>query len=359
MKTLINVPNVNLIGGVAQIYLVLQLDKIDGIDYFFIKDKNENSTIKKLPSVLAKYIQFICTIPKYNIVILNPSLFINSFIRDSIYCMISRLFRKKVIVFWHGWENSFENDLKKSWWQKRLFEVSFAKANIMLVLGPLFKNKLNNLGAKKSKYIYITSIADDSYLEEFDVIDKFNKQQHKQQLDLLFLSRIEEEKGIYIAIDVINKANKLHNDICYLHVAGDGSELEKVKEYVMKNNIKNIIFHGYVRGKEKFSLLESTDIFLLPTYYGEGQPNSILEAMLYAQPIISRINAAIPDVVTNDVNGYLSESIDYESFLPFVENFINNRNLIKEMGINNHNKALKSFTAEQVRKKYVEIINNV
>lgn len=292
-------------------------------------------------------------------VILNPSFVKNAFFRDSIYCVIAQLFHKNIIVFWHGWEDSFENNLKSSWWKKKLFLMTFSQVDTTLVLGTIFKNKLQSLGAKDTKYVSMTSIADDTDLKNFNIEGKFNNQSKKEKIDFLFLSRIEKEKGIYIAIDTINEINKRNNDICTLHVAGTGSELDKVKEYVSVKQIKNIVFHGYVSGKDKFQLLESTDIFFFPTYFGEGLPNSILEAMLYAQPIISRINAGVPDQVIKNKNGFLSESINYKDFLPFIEYFIKNRSEIRRMGLVNHKKAKESFTAEKVKEKYLSIIGSI
>ncbi len=358
MKTLINIPAITMIGGVSQIYRVLELNKIENIDYFSIMEEKEVSKVSKVKRLVIKYIKYFMTLKKYDIVILNPSFIKNAFFRDSLYCAIARIFNKKIIVFWHGWEDSFEEEVKKTWWKKKLFLVTYAYADKTLVLGTIFKNKLKSLGSNKTNYISTTSIADDTDIKHFDIKQKFYNQSKKENIDILFLSRIEIEKGIYIAIDTINEINKTYKDNCILHIAGSGSELNKTKEYVARNKITNIVFHGFITGIEKFRLLESTDICFLPSY-SEGLPSSILESMLYAQPIISRSTGGISDLIKNGNNGFLSEGKHYTDFLPFIEYFIENQSEIKRVGLINHKKAKESFTAEKVKEKYLGIIESI
>jgi hypothetical protein len=113
MKVLVNTPAVNLIGGVAQIFKVLKLNKHNNIDYFEIITKNSESKTSKFFSRLFKYFTFIRKIKNYDLIHLNPSFLKNSFYRDAIYCFIAQLFNKNIIVFWHGWEDTFEEEVKK------------------------------------------------------------------------------------------------------------------------------------------------------------------------------------------------------------------------------------------------------
>jgi len=359
MKILINTPAVNLIGGVAQIYKVLQLNKHANIDYFEIITKTSESKISKLFRIFFKYIKFIFKIKDYEIIHLNPSFLKNSFYRDALYCFIAQIFNKSIIVFWHGWEDDFEEEVKKSKFKKWILLNTFGKANITLILGKIFQEKLINLGVKSTKFELITSIADDTQLKKFDIESKFEKIKTKNHIDLLFLSRIVKEKGVYIAIDTIHKINMKYTNKCILHIAGTGEELDNVKDYVGKNKIKNIIFHGFIKGESKYKLLTEADICFFPTYYGEGLPNSILESMLYAQPIISRINAGITDHIINKENGFLTDSINSNDFLELIEYFINDKDEIINIGRINYEKAKKNYTASKVEKKLLSFYSRI
>jgi glycosyltransferase involved in cell wall biosynthesis len=359
MKILVNTPNVNLIGGVSQIYKVLKLDELDSVDYFEIISNANEAKINKLIRLSFKYILFIFKVGKYDIIHLNPSFLKNSFYRDALYCFIANLFAKKVIIFWHGWEEDFENDVKKSSFKQWILRNIFGKARKTFVLGEIFKEKLINFGLVNTNYELITSIADDSNIENFDIEKKFFNLKNKKQIDFLFLSRIVKEKGIFIAVDTINEINKRYFNIAILHIAGTGETLTEVKNYVNDNNISNIIFHGFISGQEKFDLLVNCDICFFPTYYGEGLPNTILESMLYAQPIISRVNAGITDHIINKENGFITEKKDMKNFLAYVEYFIKDKNEIERMGRVNNIKAKSSYTAKKVKEKILNLYKEV
>lgn len=359
MKILVNTPNVNLMGGVAQIYKVLKLNESPEIEYFEIMSKDNESKIEKIIRLIKNYILFTIKISKYDVIHLNPSFLKNSFYRDAIYCFIANLFSKKVIVFWHGWEEDFEEEVKQSSIMKWILRNTFGKAKKTLVLGKVFKDKLIDFNIKNTEYELITSIADDSDIKNFDIEKKFKNLKEKKQIHFLFLSRIVKEKGIFIAIDAIDEINKKYPNSTILHIAGTGESLDDAKRYVDEKSISNIIFHGYVKGKEKFELLEKTDICFFPTYYGEGLPNTILESMLYAQPIISRINAGITDHIINNENGFLSESKNANDFSDFIEYFIINKEEIERMGKINHEKSLNNYTSKKVKEKILNIYNEV
>lgn len=56
-------------------------------------------------------------------------------------------------------------------------------------------------------------------------------------------------------------------------------------------------------------LLREADVFVLPSYL-EGQPMAIIEAMAAALPVVGGRTGAVPQLVTDDVNGYVVEPGD-------------------------------------------------
>jgi glycosyltransferase involved in cell wall biosynthesis len=357
MKILILVPDLSLPGGVANYYNTLQLEKNGNINYFFVNKSKSESSLGTIFRLITKYFQFFYILirNRYRIIHINPSLDKRSFYRDLVFIIIARLLNKKTLVFFRGWLDSFEEEIKASRFKSFLFRISYARANKYIVLSSLFKAKLIGLGVPATTDFFIeTTVADSSFLTELDLEKKLLS--FKSKKNFLFLARIEKEKGVYIAIDAFSEFFKKHPQIeSSLVIAGDGPELAAVKEYVEVQNIPGVIFTGYVKGATKKDLLLSSHIMLFPTYYGEGLPNSILEGMLYGMPVISRSIAGIPDVVINEENGYLSDSMQPAVFARFISILANDYELYHQMANRNHNKALNAFTAEKVRERILGI----
>jgi glycosyltransferase involved in cell wall biosynthesis len=221
------------------------------------------------------------------------------------------------------------------------------------VLGQVFKDKLISLGVpSKTPFFIQTSVADDSFLSNLELQKKIES--FDNHVKVLFISRLVKEKGLFIAIDAFDILTGIvgtNFQKLSLTVAGSGPELDKAKSYVVKKSLKNIRFLGYVTGSEKGKLLVQSHILLLPTFYGEGLPCTVLEGMLYGMPVISRNNAGIPDVIKNELNGYLTDSLEPEIFAGFLKDIILDKSKYMDMAIRNHNTGKEQFTSSKVRNR--------
>jgi glycosyltransferase involved in cell wall biosynthesis len=238
-----------------------------------------------------------------------------------------------------------------------LFKVSYAKADKYIVLGNIFKEKLLQLGVPyKNQFFIETTVADSKYLKEFDLNCKLST--YKKEVHFVFLSRIEKEKGIYIAIDAFRKFTENNPERpSKLVIAGDGPDLPAVKKYIETNKIVNIILLGHVHAETKRKVLFESHVMIFPSFT-EGLPNVILEGMLYGMPIISRAVGGIPEVVKEGINGFLTSSFDSNIFEGFLSKIANDLDLYKTIAIKNHEIGMKRFTSEKVKERILQIIGN-
>jgi glycosyltransferase involved in cell wall biosynthesis len=358
-KTLILVPDLAVPGGVANYYNSLQLNAVNNISYFTINKQESNSKVSTTFRLLKNYLYFLLKLIKdrNELVVVNPSLYPRSFYRDFGFIFFSRLLKKRVVVFFHGWLDSFEEEIKNSKFKSFLFRISYAKVREFVVLGKIFKNKLINLGASSAANFYIeTMVAGPKALSRVDLKEK--KLSFEKEVIFLFLSRIEKEKGIYIAIDAFHEfAKKFPERKATLIVAGDGPDLSAVKLYVQEQEISNIQFLGHITGEDKRGVLQHSHVMLFPSYT-EGLPNVILEGMLYGMPIISRATGAIPEIIHDGINGYLTESYNPGIFTGFLSLIALNVELYEEIGERNHKIALEKFLNENVKERFIKSLKS-
>lgn len=120
-------------------------------------------------------------------------------------------------------------------------------------------------------------------------------------LKVIFIGRHTEEKGI---IDYINAANmvKLVSDKFEFYSAGLAS-----KKFI-KDNFEgnfNIQYLGYIEDIHK--KLTEYDIVAFPSYYREGVPRSIIEALFYGKCVITCDTPGNRETVVDKWNGYFCE----------------------------------------------------
>lgn len=356
-KTLVLIPDLKIPGGVSNYYKTLKLDAYRNITYFTVNKERAQSKIASIGRLFVIYNKFFLKLFKgrYQVVVINPSLDEGkSFHRDMLFILISHLLKRKTIVFFRGWYDPYEEKIKQSRFLSFLFRISYKRVNKYIVLGEIFKKKLIGLGVPPNTEFFIeTTVADSSNLNGFNLQSKFLT--FGKNIQFLFLSRIEKEKGVFIAIDAFkhfSDNNPLKKST--LTIAGNGRDLPAVKEYVKNEKISNVIFLGHVNFETKNKVLLESHIMIFPSFT-EGLPNVILEGMLYGMPIISRAVGGIPEVVRQSINGYLTESYDSSVFAEFLTLIANDISIYKNIAENNHLTAIQNYTSEIVKERIIQI----
>jgi glycosyltransferase involved in cell wall biosynthesis len=115
----------------------------------------------------------------------------------------------------------------------------------------------------------------------------------KSKINILFVGRLTEAKGIFDMLVALKTIRRDRNDIL-LHIVGDGYLLNKINAYALDNNLQNyIVIHGHLKWNKLEEVYREADIFVLPSYT-EGVPKVVLEAMVYGVPVIATRVGALP-----------------------------------------------------------------
>ena len=361
MRVLILHPEFENQGGVSNLYKQLQNKfKIPTLHFVIGKRTKEKGFISLIFRMFLDYFRFVMCLKTNNIdlVHINPSLDMKSFIRDGMFALLARLNKKKIVVFFHGWEKSFEARIEHSLvWRFRFF---FGKSDAFIVLSDQFKKTLERWGITQPIYKGVTVIDDDD-LSGFDIQNALKKRQSSEKWRVLFLSRILRDKGIYETIEAVSVL-KAKYPIIELIVAGDGDELENVKSLVHNLNMSNVTFVGYVRGEEKRHIFEKSQVFCYPTYYGEGLPTCAIEAIAYGLPVITRPVGGLVDFFKNEEHGFISDSLNPNFFANLIERLLLDKELYKKISLSNYqyaqNNFLASGTALRLETIYKELLKN-
>lgn len=251
-------------------------------------------------SIFTKIIYFVLSYLKILITCLTEKIDIahlhmaerGSMKRKRLIMQLCHLFKIKVIIHHHGgffdeeYEKMNENQRKKI---KKLLKD--ADLNIVLsktLIEPMKKK------CKDAKITYLYNAVNLPSTNQYNFEAK----------NILFLGKICKEKGIYDLLDAIKLVDNQLDKNTKLYICGAGEEkeiLNYIKKIGLENRIKKI---GWINEIEREEIFKDCYVNILPSYY-ERLPMTILEAMSYGVPCISTNIASLPEVITNNENGFL------------------------------------------------------
>jgi glycosyltransferase involved in cell wall biosynthesis len=95
-----------------------------------------------------------------------------------------------------------------------------------------------------------------------------------------------------------------------LILAGEGPEQDKIRSWIDRHGMSyRVKLPGYLHGEAKAQVLRGANMFVFTTYYGEGCPISLLEAMPAGLPVITTPVGGIPDIFIDGENGILIDHV--------------------------------------------------
>jgi glycosyltransferase involved in cell wall biosynthesis len=294
---------------------------------------------------------------KWDCIHMNPSFNWRSLIRDLTIIRIITISRKnKILAFIHGWNANVFHQVNSNCFLRKIVCSILNKCTIILVLASDFKQDLSVMGVDSNKIFVISTMFDGHYLKIAE------NTSNDKNIVLLFLSRFIKEKGIYELLGAFKNLQKNIPNL-KLILAGDGPEKTNMQNYVYENNLQNDVeFCGFVRDETKAKIFKSADIFVFPTYYGEGCPVSLLEAMAAGLPIITTPAGGIKDIFIDGINGILLKEVTQNSISIAIESLLSNKAQLAKIKETNTKTAWGKYEAsvvtKSVEKMYDKIIKN-
>lgn len=343
-KIIITVPKLSTAGGVSAFWNAL-LPKLAQYEDIAINTLEVGGHGKNILGPVSDQMKFKKTIDSTtDLVVLNPSLGARSFFRDGLFAR--RLAKKNVdfVVFFHGWDLAFEEKVSKKY--VKFFQNSFGKAKRIFVLSQEFKSSVEEWGFEGEVFVETTTV-DSTLLNDFSIEEKLTASTETAHINILFLSRLLREKGIYEVIDAFKNLQTRFSNL-RLIIAGDGVEFKTVSHYI--RSLSGIEMKGHVEGECKVDLFKECHIYCMPSY-SEGLPTSVLEAMAFALPVVTTPVGGLKYFFEDKKMGYFVDLEKREDLEQKLEKLIVDGKLRAQIGKYNHDVAAERLVSTVVAKR--------
>lgn len=349
MRVLITVSDTNGPGGISHYYKALEGLFEGSVDYMVVGTRFSGRRVPGILRLLLDYAAFLFKAPRYDLIHVNPSFCYKCFLREAVFLFIANFFRKKTVVFFRGWEHPFEKQVETRW--RWLFKRIYRRVDAMVVLADEFEAKLRRWGYAGSIYRETTTV-DEKLLAGFDPA---SRRSDPGRFNILFLSRVEKDKGVYEVVDAVEQLDDVR---VRFRLGGDGGEKDALVEYINRKGYKYTEICGYVRGGHKMEAYRQADVFILPSYH-EGMPNSVLEAMAFGLPVITCPVGGLKDFFEDGKMGFLVPPQDAGAIKQALQKLVEDRDLCSEMSRYNAQYARKRFYSSQVAKRLEGIYHDI
>lgn len=197
-------------------------------------------------------------------------------------------------------------------------------------------------------------------LERFRPAERTMGHVHGSEMRFLFVGRLLWDKGIAEYVEAAKLIKQQYPEVQFQIL---GPTDDKNPGAVSQADIEGLVSERAVEYLGSVDdvrpAIASADCVVLPTYYREGTPRSLLEAAAMAKPIITTDWVGSRDVVDDSINGYLCQTRSVEDLSRKLQLMIQLPSHERSaMGHASRRKAVREFNEQFVIERYKSVIQS-
>lgn len=288
----------------------------------------------------------------------QKSLVISSWLYDAdfVTVIISMMFGFKVPVIW----NVRTAEISKSYGFRIYFILKILRAFSGIVPSKIVYNSLRGRAVHcdfgyscENDIVIRNSFSVESYISDF----KKQKCARKNTIKIGFIGRYSPQKGFDVLLESLNLISSSDQKF-ELVVAGFSLDDVSDEDRIKVARLNNVIFLGQLDKTALSRFYQSIDVVVLPSLYGEGVPNVILEALYFNKYVIGTNVGDVADLLS-DERGTVVEKSDPVALCGAFRQFSKNINntLIDTRGyvVNNFDLKKQSLLYLSVLKDFLRV----
>ena len=213
------------------------------------------------------------------------------------------------------------------------------------LLGRYFKNGMidlvDGIGVDLDKFVYSKP-----------------RERHPESPTFIMVARLLRSKGVEEYYNAAQALKAQHPEYRFLLLGGESESSDGVSKEIItalkKGDVVNWLGHV-----EPLPHLKHADVFVLPSFYMEGMPRSILEAMAVGLPIVTTDWRGCRETVVEGVNGHLVEVQNVEALTKAMASIAASPEQLQSMGEASRRIAEDRFSEKAINTRLQVLIEDV
>ncbi len=284
---------------------------------------------------------------KQKIMELRPDLVYFSFMpvgkgfwRDLIFALVIK--RMKVKTIFHLNNRGIKKRNHRSLYIRMIRKI-FSNSMIIHVSQKLLNEEIHPLGLTNARTAFLPNVTAE--------IQPVRGTANNDRIRILFVSNLFPSKGIYELIRIFQLLAKEHNNIELLIMGDFMRRRYRNSFFRMLRSVDvfdRICLLGARFGEEKWKVYQKADIFLFPSMFDEEcMPLVVLEAMMFALPVVTSDIGAMSDIVRHKTNGFLIQPKDTRMFVRALNLLICDKQMREQMGQAGRDLYLENYALDK------------
>jgi glycosyltransferase involved in cell wall biosynthesis len=219
-------------------------------------------------------------------------------------------------------------------------------ADTVIVDSDFIKNNLKRLNVNRPNILVAPSLVNDQSDYESDC--NYGKKVH-----VAIAGQVVSNKGHDTLVKALNILSEQTLKKIHLFIIGGTYEpyATQIKDYINKSpNFCDVTWTGKLNGEKNFYKTHRINLVIVPSRI-EAFGRVALEPAFSAIPVIASRTGGLCEIITHNENGFLFETENVEELARYIEQYLNNRELMRLHGITAKEKAIANFSYEVLSKK--------
>lgn len=236
-----------------------------------------------------------------------------------------------------------------SWVAKQLYKLSLGKAHKVFFQNPdderLFR-QLAILPDRVPSVVLNGSGVDVSVYQPVPV--------PTGSIRLLLIARFLAAKGVRVYVEAARIVKAMHPDVEFDLVGWIDESPDAITQGELDGWVQNKVVNYLGRLDDVRPAIAGCSIFVLPSYYREGTPRTVLEAMSMGRAIITTDAPGCRETVAHGENGFLVPVRNVQKLVEAIVRLIENPDLLDSMGRRSRQIAEEKYDVRKVNAIFLE-----